>query len=95
MADALATQGTIEDQLRAQSAVRQSAKESYRLAELRYKSGIDSYLTLLDAQRTLFTAEQDLISTRLNRASNLITLYKTLGGGLLENSTTDKTEPKH
>jgi multidrug efflux system outer membrane protein len=95
VADALATQGTIEDQLRAQSAVRQSAKESYRLAELRYKSGIDSYLTLLDAQRTLFTAEQDLISTRLNRASNLITLYKTLGGGLLENSATDITEPKH
>jgi multidrug efflux system outer membrane protein len=43
---------------------------------------VDSFLTTLDAQRTAYAAEQSLVTTRLTRASNLVTLYRTLGGGL-------------
>jgi multidrug efflux system outer membrane protein len=62
----------------------EATAESYTLAERRYRSGIDSYLTVLDAQRSLYAAEQELIRTRLAQVSNTVTLYKVLGGGGLE-----------
>jgi multidrug efflux system outer membrane protein len=43
---------------------------------------VDSFLTALDSRRSAYAAEQQLVTTRLNRASNLVTLYRTLGGGL-------------
>ncbi len=49
---------------------------------------MDNYLTLLDAQRSLFTAQQSLVDTRLARLSNLVTLYKALGGGWTERTVT-------
>lgn len=42
---------------------------------------MDSYFGLLDAQRSLYTAEQDLIIVRLAEVANQVTLYKALGGG--------------
>ncbi|MEP5262707.1 MAG: efflux transporter outer membrane subunit, partial [Nitratireductor sp.] len=81
VADALAGRGTYDAQVAAQQALVDATDESYALAERRYRSGIDSFLTLLDAQRSLYAAEQELIRTQLARVSNTVNLYKVLGGG--------------
>ncbi|UFS70187.1 AdeC/AdeK/OprM family multidrug efflux complex outer membrane factor [Geomonas sp. RF6] len=81
IADALATRGTVEDQLSAQQALVDAAAASRRLSEARYQKGVDSYLAVLDSQRALYAAQQNLISLRLSRIANLVTLYKVLGGG--------------
>ena len=52
-----------------------------RLSQARYDKGVDSYLTVLDSQRSLYGAQQNLITVRLARLTNLVTLYKVLGGG--------------
>ncbi len=82
VADALATRGTIGEQLSAQTARAAAADTASRLSDARYRAGIDSFLTTLDAQRTSYAARQTLVQTRLTRATNLVTLYRTLGGGL-------------
>jgi multidrug efflux system outer membrane protein len=81
VADALADRATLTEQLDARSALVNAANESYRLSEARYRSGLDSHLVLLDAQRSQYAAKQELIATRLAEASNRVTLYKALGGG--------------
>lgn len=81
VADALAVKGTIDDQIRAYESLVQSLSDTYRLAKMRYDEGIDSYLSVLDAQRALFQAQQQLNNLRLFKHSNLTTLYKVLGGG--------------
>ncbi|HWA74493.1 MAG TPA: efflux transporter outer membrane subunit [Polyangiaceae bacterium] len=80
VADALARQRTIAEQLAAERAVVQAAEGSYRLAEARYRGGVDNFLATLEAQRTLFAARQSLLQTRLLRAETLVTLYRALGG---------------
>lgn len=80
-ADALAQRGTVEDQMKAQQSLVGAASETYRLSDARYKNGTDSYLPVLDSQRSLYSAQQGLISIRLARITNLVTLYKVLGGG--------------
>jgi multidrug efflux system outer membrane protein len=82
VADALAQRGTIDDQLAAQQSLTDATLESYRLSRARYEKGVDSYLTVLDSQRSLYSAQQNLIGTRLSRLANLVTLYKVLGGGV-------------
>lgn len=81
VADALAQRGTIDEQLAAQQSLTDATSESYRLSRARFDRGVDSYLTVLDSQRSLYSAQQNLIGTRLLRLSNLVTLYKALGGG--------------
>ena len=81
VADALAQRGTVGEQLAAQQSLTDATAESYRLSEARYDKGIDSFLTVLDSQRSLYSAQQNLIAIRLSRLINLITLYKVLGGG--------------
>ncbi|MDR2031787.1 MAG: efflux transporter outer membrane subunit, partial [Azoarcus sp.] len=81
VADALADRATLAEQLDARRELVDAANESYRLSEARYRSGLDSHLVLLDAQRSQYAAEQELIATRLAEASNRIALYKALGGG--------------
>ena len=81
VADALADRATLAEQLDARSELVNAANESYRLSEARYRGGLDSHLVLLDAQRSQYAAEQELIATRLAEASNRVTLYKVLGGG--------------
>ncbi len=81
VADALAQRGTLGDQMEAQQSLTDAAAKSYRLSDIRYKNGIDSYLSVLDAQRSLYGAQQGLIAVRLSRLTNLVTLYKVLGGG--------------
>jgi outer membrane protein, multidrug efflux system len=92
--DALVARGTLDDQLDAQQALVTAASVAYRLADMRYRGGVDSYLSALDAQRTLYSAQQQLQSVRLLRLQNLVTLYKALGGGLLERGAgADKSPP--
>jgi outer membrane protein, multidrug efflux system len=80
-ADALAKQSTVGDQLAAQESLVQASTDTYRLSNARYTKGIDSYLSVLDAQRSLYSAETGLIVLRLSKLTNLVTLYKVLGGG--------------
>jgi multidrug efflux system outer membrane protein len=88
VADALVARAWIDEQLRAQAARVVAEARRYQLSELRYRNGIDSNLTLLLAQRDLFAARQQLIQTRLARLTNLVDLYKALGGGWRERSPT-------
>ena len=81
VADALAQRGTIDDQVIAQQSLTDATAESYRLSEARYEKGVDNYLQVLDSQRALYSAQQNLISVRLARLTNLTTIYKVLGGG--------------
>lgn len=81
VADALAGRGTIDDQLAAQQTLVSSTQRTYDLTEARFRAGIDSSLSMLDAQRELYSAQQSLIMTQLARETNLVTLYKVLGGG--------------
>jgi multidrug efflux system outer membrane protein len=81
VADALAVQGTMKQQVSAQESLTDAVAETYRLSDKRYAKGIDSYLSVLDAQRSLYAAEQGLISLRLARLVNRVRLYAVLGGG--------------
>jgi multidrug efflux system outer membrane protein len=81
VADALAQRATLGNQLQAQQSLVDASDASYRLSDARYTRGIDSYLQVLDAQRSLYSAQQGLIAIRLARITNLVTLYKVLGGG--------------
>lgn len=81
VADALARQGTIDDQVDAQSALVEAAGDYQALSQTRFERGLDHYLNVLDAQRSLYAAQQGLIDLRQARNSNHILLYKALGGG--------------
>lgn len=81
VSDGLAGRATYADQVRAQSLVVEAESARYNLAKLRYDAGVSSYLDLLDAQRSLFTAQQALVQVRLARLQNQVTLYRALGGG--------------
>ena len=81
VADALAVAGTVGDQLISQQALVDATARTYFLSDARYKGGVDSYLAVLDAQRSLYSAQQGLVSIRLARLTNMVTLYKVLGGG--------------
>jgi multidrug efflux system outer membrane protein len=84
VADALIARATFTDQLRAQEALTRATENSYRLADVRYRGGVDSYLSALIAQRDLYSSQRALIETRLAGASNLVQLYAALGGGWKE-----------
>jgi multidrug efflux system outer membrane protein len=86
VADALAARGTLDDQLAAQQALVTASATAYRLADMRYLGGVDSYLAALVQQRSLYSAQQQLQNVRLLRLQNLVTLYKALGGGLREST---------
>lgn len=81
VADALAQRATLDARLDAQQKLVDATAASYRLSEARYQKGVDSYLSALDAQRSLYAARQNLVSLKLSAASNAVTLYKVLGGG--------------
>jgi multidrug efflux system outer membrane protein len=83
VADALARRGTMADQLAAQTRLVADADDNYRLTNARYREGIENFLATLVAQRTLYSAQQSLTRTRLERAANLADLYRTLGGDAL------------
>lgn len=84
VADALALTTTLAEQRAARQATVDAATEADQLARSRYNAGRDSYLVVLESQRTLYLAQQALIVTRLSEQANRVTLYKALGGGWLE-----------
>jgi NodT family efflux transporter outer membrane factor (OMF) lipoprotein len=84
VADALAGQATFAEQLRAARSSAASEANRFSLAEQRYRSGTSSYLDLLDAQRSLFTAQLTAVQANLARLQNQVTLYRVLGGGWSE-----------
>jgi len=81
VSDALSQRATLLEQEQTLQALVETLDETYRLAEARYKAGIDSYLGVLVAQRSLYAAQQRLVEIKLARQANLVTLYKVLGGG--------------
>ena len=81
VADALAGRATLGEQLRASQAQADAESARYKLSELRYRNGVASYLDLLDAQRSLFGAQQATVQTQLAQLQNQVQLYKALGGG--------------
>jgi outer membrane protein, multidrug efflux system len=84
VADALAGRTTLVEQVRAQQAQATAEAERYRLADLRYRNGVASYLDVLDAQRALFGTQQALMQGQLAVQQNQVALYKALGGGWKE-----------
>ena len=91
VSDGLAARATYKQQLDAQRGFVEANQDYYRLAERRYRIGVDSNLTFLDAQRQLFSAQQSLITDRLAQLNSEVNLYKALGGGW--NEQTAQNEP--
>ncbi len=81
VADTLAQRATLDEQIAAQTALVDAAADNRALSEARYRSGVDSYLNVLDAERSLYAAQQGLIALRQTKNSNHVQLYKVLGGG--------------
>jgi multidrug efflux system outer membrane protein len=81
VADALASRGTLGDQMEAQQSLLDATEETYQLSKARYEKGTDIYLSVLDAQRSLYAAQQGLIAIRLAKLANQVRLYAVLGGG--------------
>ncbi|MES2831439.1 MAG: efflux transporter outer membrane subunit [Pseudomonadota bacterium] len=86
VADALVARGTLEEQIGAQQAFVNAQADRLRLADLRFQNGVASSLDVLDAQRDLFESQQSLVQLRLQRLTNAIDLYRSLGGGISEQS---------
>ncbi|ATR84577.1 AdeC/AdeK/OprM family multidrug efflux complex outer membrane factor [Pseudomonas sp. FFUP_PS_473] len=90
VSDGLAARQTFKEQLQAQRDLVAANQDYYRLAERRYRIGIDSNLTFLDAQRSLFSSQQALIADRLLQLVSEVNLYKALGGGWHEQTVQDQ-----
>lgn len=84
VADALAGQATLAEQLAAQRAQAQAEESRFRLAELRFRNGVSSSLDVLDAQRAAFLAQQAVVQAQAQESLNRVLLYKVLGGGVVE-----------
>lgn len=90
VADALALTRTLAEQKTSQQALVAAATRADQLSRARYEAGRDSYLVLLDSQRTLYAAQQSLVATQLAEQTNRVALYKVLGGGWQERSREQK-----
>ena len=86
VADALAARRTLAERLSAQQALLAATSRSYQLSDALFRSGGSGYLDVLDAQRSLYSAQQSLISLQLVEQVNRITVYRVLGGGWSEAS---------
>ncbi len=80
VADALADRAQWGERLGAQTGMVLATQKAFDLSEARFQAGVDNYLTVLDAQRSLYAAQQTLISLRLSEQINRVTLWKALGG---------------
>jgi multidrug efflux system outer membrane protein len=86
VADGLAARGTYDEQIKSLERFVNSQSRRLELSDLRYRNGVDSYLSVLTAQTALYESQQLLITARLNRLTNLVDLYQFLGGGWIEHS---------
>jgi len=90
VADGLAAQETYTRQVQAQRNLLKASEDYYRLADRRYRAGVDNYLTLLDAQRQLYSVQQRLVTDRLAQLTSEINLFKAMGGGWQEVVSTEQ-----
>jgi multidrug efflux system outer membrane protein len=81
VSDALAGQATYQDELNARDLDTAANQRNYDASDMRFRQGVDNYLNVLVAQRSLYAAQQSQINTRLGLLEQQITLYKVLGGG--------------
>lgn len=93
VSDELAARMTLDEELQAQQQLVAATQDAYDLSYARYREGIDSFLNVLDAQRSLFAARQQEIEIQKQRLANLVNLYKALGGGLISDETAIAPEP--
>ena len=93
VADGLAARGTYDEQIAALERSTFANQRSLTLSELRYRNGVDSYLPVLAAQTSLYSAQQSLVTARLARLTNLVDLYRALGGGWIEHAGETPREP--
>ncbi|MFN3700729.1 MAG: efflux transporter outer membrane subunit [Alphaproteobacteria bacterium] len=84
IADELAARATLTEQLRAQRDLVAAAQQVYNISDARYRSGVDSFLSVLDAQRDLYQFQQNDILTQQAYLANLVNLFRVMGGGALE-----------
>jgi multidrug efflux system outer membrane protein len=87
VSDALARRGTIADEIGARERQQTATADTYRLTEARYRAGIDPFLTVLDAQRSYYSAQQAMVQTRLTAAQNIVAIYQSIGGDALLQAT--------
>ncbi|ENX42859.1 AdeC/AdeK/OprM family multidrug efflux complex outer membrane factor [Acinetobacter sp. NIPH 2100] len=80
--DTLATRANMDQRMIAQRRLVDASRATYQLSMARFRTGIDSYLSVLDAQRSAYAAEQALLLLEQAQLNNQIELYKVLGGGL-------------
>jgi multidrug efflux system outer membrane protein len=83
VADALARRGTINDEIAARQRQQAATADTYLLTEARYNAGVDPFLNVLDAQRSYYSAQQTLVSTKLTAAQNIVDTYQAIGGDAL------------
>jgi outer membrane protein, multidrug efflux system len=86
VADGLAARGTFDDEISALERFTAAQRRRLELAQLLYKNGQASYLDVLTAQTDLYDAELVLVGARLERLTNLVDLYRALGGGWVEHT---------
>jgi multidrug efflux system outer membrane protein len=87
VSDALAGRDTLSEEAFQLQETRDAEAARFRLVDLRFRNGVASSLDLLDAQRSLFVVQQLALQSRLAQAQNQVVLYKVLGGGWSETST--------
>ncbi|HEX4179448.1 MAG TPA: efflux transporter outer membrane subunit [Caulobacteraceae bacterium] len=92
VANALAQRGTAGELVSANEDLTRSSQAAYDLAKARYEKGVEAYLDTLTAEIALFNAEQSLVSARLTRVTNIVALYRALGGGVTASSVPEKTK---
>lgn len=87
VADALARRGTINDEIAARARQQAATADTYTLTEARYRAGIDPFLTVLDAQRSYYSAQQTSVQVKLTAAQNIVSTYQAIGGDALLQAT--------
>lgn len=80
VSDALARRGTINEEIAARARQQAATADTYMLTEARYRAGIDPFLTVLDAQRSYYIAQQAMVLTKQAAAQNIVNLYQSIGG---------------
>ncbi|HTO44574.1 MAG TPA: efflux transporter outer membrane subunit [Burkholderiales bacterium] len=93
VANDLAARGTYDDQIASLERYVTALQRSVDLSWARYRSGVDNYLSVLTAQTNLYSGQQTLVAVRLNRLTNLVTLYKDLGGGWIQHTGDEPRAP--
>ncbi len=81
VSDSLAAVSTFDDRIKAQTALIDATQQATEISQLRFDSGIENYLTVLDAERELYAARQNYISQLAQNTAAKINLYRALGGG--------------